>query len=185
MRRELTGLRRQLDIRNVLKVGSLVANLVRVPQDGRHDALAERLEEHDALSSGDDHPGYRCLTLLAHRVADDSERLNPDRVFGRDVVGNLEVAGVDLLAGNEAADLDRVCALDLDRLKLLVLDMDEGAFPDLKALDLVVALDGRLGGRVDVLPLDLRPRLPVERMESDAAGGTRRWVKRNLAGDER
>jgi hypothetical protein len=45
-----------------------------------------------------------------------------DLVVGRDVVGRVEVAHVDLVARHEALDVDGVGALEADGFELLLLD---------------------------------------------------------------
>ena len=69
------------------------------------------------------------LALLAHGVADDRERLLGDLVVRCDVVRSVEVTHVDLLAGHEALDVDRMRALDPDRFEFLVFDRTYEPWP--------------------------------------------------------
>ena len=164
---EIAHLGRELQVRNVVEVSVLAPHLVGVAQQSCEDALAERFEEHHALAAGDHHPGDTRPALLPHGVPDDREGLLGDLVVRRDVVRRFEVAHIDLLARNEALDVDRMGALDADGFEFLVLDDDVGALPDLVSLDLLVVLDRLAGLRIDELAFDAVSGLPVEGMEAD------------------
>ena len=90
--------------------------------------FAEGFQEHDALAAGDHDPRNARSTFLAHRVADDGERLLSDLVVRRDIVRRFEVSLVHLFARHEALDVDRVGALDPDGFEFLILD-DEDRSP--------------------------------------------------------
>ena len=111
----------------------------------------------------------------AHRIADDRKRFLADAIGGREIVGRVEIELVDLVARHEALDVDGVVALELDRLDLVILDLDELALGDLVTLDLAVALDGIAGLLVDILAAHAVAGLAVESAEGNALrrGGRR------------
>ena len=87
--------------------------------------------EHELADRG--HPG------LLHRAEQQHVRAAL-RIGGRrrEVVRPVEVHGVDVLERDEAEDLDRLRALERDRLEIGLLDDDELALRDLPALDELV-----------------------------------------------
>jgi hypothetical protein len=111
------------------------------------------VREHDA--------GERDLALVLHGVADYGEGFLSALAFGDDVVRALIVALVDVFLGDELVDVDRVRALDLDRLKLLGLDLDI-----LAARQLVAAALSSLSTTLPVSSSTIcwRRRLPVLRL---------------------
>ena len=104
---------------------------------------------------------------------------------GRDVIGMVEIALVDLVPRHEAVDVDGVVALDLDRLQLLRLDLDIFALPQLIAAALLVALDDVAGLGVDHLLLQPVAGLLVDHVEAGLFGRRRRRIERDRAGHER
>jgi hypothetical protein len=91
------------------------------------------MRHHDA--------GERDALLVLHGVADHHERLGRALAVGHDVVRLVEIALVDLGARHEAFDVDRVRALDRDRLELVVVDRHVLALADLVAAALVRGID--------------------------------------------
>ena len=84
----------------------------------------------------------------------------------REVVGAVEIDGIDLGRVDEARDLDCLRVVDLhDRLEVGVLDEHELALRDLPALHDLVALDLTLVHRAPALLLDRRHALPVQLAE--------------------
>jgi hypothetical protein len=79
---EIAHLLRDVELRDVLEIGLFAPHLVGVAQHRRHDALAERLEQHHPLAAGDHDARDPGLALLLHGVADDRERLLRDLVVG-------------------------------------------------------------------------------------------------------
>ena len=100
-------------------------------------------------------------------------------VRGREVVGAVEVDGVDVLEPDEAQDLDRLRALERDRLEIGLLDEHVLALRELPALDELVRLDVALVHRAPALLLDRRAALAMERAEGHvAAAGSRGRARR-------
>src|SRR6185437_3545210 len=94
------------------------------------------------------------------------------------------VAVVDLGARYEAVDVDRVRALDLDLLELVVLDHQVLALADLVAAPDVLALDHVAALAVDQLLLQPVAGLLVDAMEAHLLGARRRRIERNRARDD-
>ena len=69
--------------------------------------------------------------LVLHGVANDGEGLFAAAAVRNEVVGAIEISPVDLVDGHEFFDVERVGALDLDRLDLFGADFDVLALGDL------------------------------------------------------
>src|SRR6478735_2785793 len=131
----------------------LVAQFVGEAQRGAEQTLAERLDRDDVLAVGEHDLGERDAILVLHGVADHGKSIDRGLAVGRDIVGMVEIALVDLVARHKALDVDGVVALDLDRFELLRLDLDIFALAQLVAASLLVALDDIAGLGVDHLLL--------------------------------
>ena len=110
---ELQHFSRHLQVGNLIEIFLRLSDLVRVVQGGTKETLAESLECDDALALRHDHPSQCHHALAFHCVADDRECFLADLVVGHDVIGAVIETLVDLRGRNEAVDLDRVIALDL------------------------------------------------------------------------
>src|SRR6185437_6575926 len=161
-----------------------VPNLIRVSQRLPEQALAPRLKHDRPLAFGQHHAPQRDHALAAHRVADDRERLKRHLALRNEVVGALDVALVDLGFRHEAVDVDRMAALDRDRVELLVLDLQVDALVDLVAPPLVVGIDRLPRLVVDQLLAEAVAGLLVDLPESDPLARRGRGVERDRAGDE-
>jgi hypothetical protein len=84
-------------------------------------------------------------------VPDHRKRLLGDRLVRGDIIRCVEKPLVDLGTGHETIDLDHVGALDLDGVKLLVLDDQVLTLGDLVAAALVLGGDRLAGLLVDEL----------------------------------
>ena len=148
-KREQLGCRRQVG--NVREIVLRISNFVRVVQRRADQALAVGLKRHHPLALGK-HDAPECHQgLAAHRLADHRKGLLPDRIVGGDVIGRIEEALVNVGTRHEAVDVDRVGALDLNRLQLLIFDEEELAFADLVAPGLLGAVDRFAGLLIDKL----------------------------------
>ncbi len=182
---QLAHLGRQLDVRDVLEIGGLVANLVGIAQRRRQQPLVEGLDHRDVLAPGEDYAAEPHHLLLADGIADDREGLLADLIGGRDVVRALDIAIVDLLARHEAFDLERMRALDLDLLDLLVLDLNVLALADLVAAADVLLVH-RLGGlRIDQLLLEPVAGLLVDPVERHSLRAGRSRIQSDRTGYQR
>jgi len=139
--------------------------------------ITRSLAQHDAAEP--DH------LLAAHRVADHRESFLPHLVVRRDVIGRVEIALVDFGVRHELVDLDRVVALDRDRVELLVLDLDEGALGVFVAAALVGGVHRLARHLVDELLAQPVAGDLVDLAERDALRTARRAVQRDRARDER
>jgi hypothetical protein len=83
----------------------------------------------------------------------------------REVVGPVEVDGIDLADRNEADDVHRLRALERNRLEIGVLDEHELTLGELPAFDELVGLDIPFVEGAVALLLDGRPTLAVQRAE--------------------
>src|SRR4051812_41639951 len=124
-----------------------------------------------------------CFSRIASRMTANAS--SATRPSGVRVIGLVDVDVVDLGAGHEGLDVDRVRALDGDGLDLLVLDDDVVAFADLVTLDLIGGFHDLAGIAIDELPAQAVAGLAVEQMERDALFGGRRREQLNGAGHER
>ena len=170
---------------DVLEIVFLVAQFVGVAQRGAEQALAERLDRHDVLAVGEHDPRQRDAVLVLHGIADHGKGLDGRLAVGRDVIGMVEIALVDLVPRHEAVDVDGVVALDLDGVEFLRLDLDIFAFAELIAAGLLVALDHVAGLGVDHLLLQPVAGLLVDHVEAGLFGRRRRRIDRDRAGHER
>ena len=122
--------------------------------------------------------------LVAHGVPDDRESLLADALARRDVIGRVVVARVDLGAGHEFVDVDRMRALDLDLVELVVVDEQVRILGDGVALGLVLVLDHVPGFGVDELPLHFVAGLAIDGVERNARRGAGGGIEVDSAGDE-
>ena len=105
--------------------------------------------------------------------------------FGRPpVIGRIEKALIDFRAWHKAINVDRVGALDLDRLQLLIFDEEELAFADLVAPSLLGALDRFAGLLIDKLLAQPVAGLAVDLAKRNPFRSRTRGMKRYGAGDE-
>jgi hypothetical protein len=107
-----------------------------------------------------------------------------DRLVWRDVIGTIEIALVDLAARNEAIYLDRVIALDRDRVEVFILDHQISVFGVFVAAALVRALDGVARHLIDELLTNAIAGLLVDLPEGDPLARRRSGVERDRAGNE-
>src|SRR3954465_6947671 len=119
------------------------------------------------LASGEHDAAKRSHLLLADRVTDHRERLLPNLVGRREIIGRREITVVDLLARHKALDVDRMRALDLDLGELVILDFDVLTFGELVAAPDVVLLNRITGDGINVLLLESVPGLFVDAVERD------------------
>ena len=133
--------------------------------------------QHDAADAGH--------LLLRHRLADHREGLLGHLAVGCQIVGAVEVDPVDLGGRHEGLDLQRLGALDLERLEVAVLDQDVLALGDLVALDAIGRVDRLAAHRIDQVLLQAIAGLAVQRVERHALRRRGRVVERDAAGDER
>src|SRR6185437_16615302 len=111
-------------------------------------------------------------------------RFKRDLALRDEIVGALDVALVDLGFRHEAVDVDRVAALDRDRVEFFVLDLQVDALVDLVAPPLVFRIDRLLCLVVDQLLAKAMAGLLVDLPEGDPLAGRGRGVQRDRAGDE-
>ena len=78
------------------------------------------------FAAADSHLSQADLACLTQRVANDDIAFAGQLVGGRDEVGPLEVAVVDVLGIDELHKVHRLLALELDRVDLLGLERDVG-----------------------------------------------------------
>jgi hypothetical protein len=128
------------------------------------------------LAVGQHDAGERGLVLSFHRIADHREGVDPGLAVGRDEIGLLEIARVDLLARDELIDLEGMRAFELDGLELVGIDLDIFAFRQLIAAALLVFLDHLAGFGVHHLLLQPMAGLPVDLMKVGALGRRGRRV---------
>ena len=130
------------------------------------ERVAERANEAEVLLAPEHELADRGHLRVLHGPQKEDVR-TPLRlgVGRREVVGAVEVDGVDLLDRDEAEDVDRLRALERDRLEVGFLDHDELALGELPALDELVGLDIALVERAIALLLDRRSALAVEGAE--------------------
>ena len=81
------------------------------------------------------------LPVFFKRLANDDVAFARMLVGGRDEVGPLEIARIDVGGVDELDEVDRLLALELDRVDLLGLERDVGVVVDLVALDDVGVVD--------------------------------------------
>jgi hypothetical protein len=108
----------------------------------------------------------------------------PTGSFGGDVIGGIEEALVDLRARHKAVDLDRVSALDLDGVELLIRDDEVVAVGDLVATTSVLRRDRHAGVLIDQLLTQAIAGGLVDLPERDALSRRTRRMERNRTGDQ-
>jgi hypothetical protein len=160
-------------------------HFVAIVQADCHDPLVARLQHHQALAPKQHDASKAYLLLGPHGVADDGKGFLTHAIGGRQVIGRIEIELVDLLARHEALDVDRVIALDLHRLELVVVEHDVLAFGDLVALRLLLRFHRLAGLFVDELAAHPVAGVAVERAKRDPLGGGRGRKEGDRTGDER
>ena len=125
-------------------------------------------DEAEVLLAPEDELADRGHPRLLHRAQQEDVRLSLRvGVGGCEVVGAVEVDGVDVLELDEAQDRDRLRAGQRDGLEIGLLDEDVLALGELPALDELVGLDVALVHGAPPLLLDRRAALAMERAERD------------------
>jgi hypothetical protein len=117
--------------------------------------------------------------LRGHGVSYDGERVETDLIVRDQIIRIVEVPDVDLGERHELFDLDCVRALDLDRVDLVVLDLEVLAFRDLVAAALVVSFDDLARYLVHELLAQPVASLLVNLAERDALAGRRPYANSN------
>ena len=181
---ERQQVRFDLHVGDVVEIILRVAHLVGVAQRHPEQPVFPGLQHDHALALGEHDAAERDHVFAAHRLADDGEGLLADRFVRRDVIGAVEEAFVDLAARHEQVDFDRVVALDLDRVELVILDHEVRALRIFVAPALVCRLDGVTGVFVDQLLAKPVAGLLVDLAKRHAFARRRRRPEADRAGDE-
>ena len=168
---EIEHLLVELQLRDVVEDLGRVADLVVELEGVGDEAGALRADEHRAQAAEEHGAGDRRGLALGEPGADHREG-GPGRLAVRgQIVGAVEVERVDLAAGDEGLDAQRLVALRHRLGQLLFLDHDRFAAVGLVALCLVVALDRLAGLGIDEHAADAVAGLAVDDVEGDALGG--------------
>jgi hypothetical protein len=88
--------------------------------------------------------------LVHHGIANDCEGLGADLLRGSDIIGLVEVAIIDLRSRHEAVDFNRVGALQLHGLELLI-DLHITTFAHLVAASFLILIQYLSGLLIDHL----------------------------------
>src|SRR5256886_10006667 len=146
----------------------LLAHVVREEEELEGERVALRPDQAEVLLAPEHELADRRHARLLHRAQEQDVR-PPRRIgrCGREAIRAVEVDGVDVLELHETEDLDRLRALERDRLEVGLLDEHELALRDLPALDELVGLDVALVERAPTLLLDRRAALAVQGAEGD------------------
>ena len=140
---------------------------------GADQHRAHATEEHRARDSDD--IGRR------HAVTDQKEGLRSCRRARREVIGSVEIYVVDLVAGHEGLNVERLVGFRNGLGDLLGLKRDVIAGPDFVPFDLVLRLDALVGFGIDVLAVHAMSGLAVQDMKRDALGRRRGREERDRA----
>jgi hypothetical protein len=105
--------------------------------------------------------------------------------LGTDVVGAFEIAFVDLGAGYEMVDLNRLGALYGDRVEFLIFNQDEGVLRDLIAATLILGFDRLPRYVVNKLLAEAVAGRLVDLAERHPLARCRRGVEGDGTGNER
>ena len=155
-----------------------LSQLVGVAQHLHQQAVFERRDGDEPFAAADGDLGQADLAGLSQRIADDDVAFAGELVGGGDEVGPLEVAVVDVFGIDELHEVDRLLALELDRVDLLGLERDVGVGVDLVALDDVGAVD-LADALHDLLVVDAAAGGLVDLAEGDFGFGFDRVVDLN------
>src|SRR6516225_2450586 len=177
--------RPDFDVLDVAEVFLRLAHLVAVAQRRAQHAFAARFQGNDALALGEHDAAERDHALAAHGVADDRECFLAHAVGRRDVIGAVVVALVDLRGGDEAVNVDDVPALHLDRLELVIVDLDEDTLVDFVAPALVLGRDRLARLLIHQLLAQAVAGLLVDLPKRDALGRRGGGTDRDRTRDER
>ena len=108
-----------------------------------------RLHHDQPLAPRHRHPPEPDLVLVRHGLADHAEGLGRELAIRIDVIGRVEVDGIDLVAIDEAVEVDDLRQLDLQRFQLIVVDRHIAAALVFVSFDDLVAVDDLAGLGVD------------------------------------
>jgi hypothetical protein len=147
-------------------------------------AFAERLDRNDMLAVGQNDAGQRDAPLVLHGVAYHRECVDAGLAVGRDVIGAVDKALVDLVHRDKAVDIDGMGAFDLDGFQLLLVDLDVFALLQLITAALLFALDHIAGLGVNHLLLQAVAGLLVDHVEVGLFDRCRGRIKRHRARDQ-
>src|SRR5262245_23323441 len=182
---ELDGLARQPLRLDAGEIRLGLAQLIGIAQRCCQHALVHRLDRNDVLAVRHHDTGERHAALVLHGVANNRESLFAHLLAGRrEIVRLLQIALIDFVLRHEAVDVDRVRALDLDCLELILFDLDILALAELVAASLVVPVNDLAGLLVDHLLAQAIACAFVDLVEMRLLGLRGRRIEQDRAGDE-
>ena len=164
-----------LGIADVAEIALRLVDLVGVAQRLQHHAAAARLEADDIFLAAHGELADADLLRPPQRLAQDDEGLLGKVVGRHDIIGLVEIDRVDVAQVDELAEVERLAALQLDALDLLVLEQDIFALRHLIALDDLVAVD-RADARHHLLIFDPLARRLVDLVEGDGRAALGRGI---------
>ncbi len=174
---EIEHLAFDLQLRHILERLRAGPNFVVVVQRRGDQALAVGTDENRAHSPEKDGPRDGCDLRLPHAVAQCCKRIGAHAIWS-EVVGLVEVDVVDVGAGDERLDFERLVALRDRGGHLVWVDDEILAVLDLKALRLGFLRHQLFGLAVDEDAVDPVACRRIDRVESDAVGGGGCRIKR-------
>src|SRR5436309_3154043 len=175
---------RYLRILDVVKIFKFVTYLVGISQRNAEQAFAERLDRNDMLAIGQDDACKRDAPLVLHGIANHRECVDAGLAVGRDVIGAIDVALVDLLHRYKAVNVDGMGTFDLNGFQLFLGNLDVLALFQLITAGLLFALDHVAGLGVDHLLLQAVAGLLVDHVEVGFFDRCVGRIKRQRARDE-
>jgi hypothetical protein len=143
-------------------------------------AFAARLHRDHVLAAGEHHAADRHHLHLFDDVADHHKGVLSSLAIRRDVIRTDVVEVVDFRLRDEFVDLDGLGALERNRGKFILVDLDVMTFLDLVALDDLVRRDFLAGPFIDLAIANAIARLAIELIEADLVAICRR--RENLYG---
>ena len=130
-----------LHVRHFLEEGVCRFDFIGVAQNFEQQPLPAGLERDDVALAAQNKIADADLVRLVQRLQHDGVAFFGGVAVGKEVIGLLEIAGVDCRRLDEAHELDGLLALELQLVDLLLVEQDVFALLVLVALDDVLVLD--------------------------------------------
>ena len=174
-----------LPLPTFLEILGCLAHLLGGAQGQHQHALVVGLDQDRVLALRQHNAADPGLAGFHHGLAQHAERLVRHLPVRAEIICRVEIDRLDLVALDEADEIDRLRGLDLDFVELLLRDDDVSSLLELIAANELAARDLLLGFRIDGAGLDAIMRLGIEKMEVHAFAGRGRGRKMHRTGHER
>src|SRR5690606_4977583 len=170
-----------LERRNVCESLLRGPDFVVVVQRAGDKAVLVRADEEGPKPAEEDGAGKSRDILFLQALADQRIDVDGRLVGGGEIVRTVEEKGIDVAAGNEGLQFERLVAFGNCRLDLVRLQNDVFVARHLITLDDILAVDVAAGIGVHHLPVDPVSRFAIDDVKAHPIRGRSGRIERDLA----